>query len=141
MNNKFSSCYLVGAAVVSLSKYTYNFYLRDCQKFVLAFWASDCFPAFPITFKRGEMVPGKGKYANISKGKGAANTSKGSSTSKLKEVKKEKISEAEESEEDDVSTLVDVRPFDYHKLLPRFTSSIMWSIGNEAVLLNSFACC
>lgn len=59
------------------------------------------------------MVPGKG---NVSKGKGAAN-SKGSVT----KGKRERISEAEDSDEE--VSLPDVRCIDYTKLFPRFTAS------------------
>ena len=67
------------------------------------------------------MVPGKGKYANLSKGKGAANVKGASTSSKLKEVKRERVSDAEDSDEE--TSLADVRPIDYAKSLPRFTSS------------------
>ena len=69
------------------------------------------------------MVPGKGKYANISKGKGTSNA-KGISTSKLKDVKRERVSEVEDSDDDEDVTLPDIRLVDYAKTLPRFTSSM-----------------
>ena len=66
------------------------------------------------------MVPGKGKYGIVSKGKGAH--SKSGSATKSKEIKRERISDTEDSEEEAV-TLPDLRLLDYAKCLPRFTAS------------------
>ena len=75
-----------------------------------------------IQLKVKKMVPGKGKYANLSKGKKIAN----STSAKLKEVKRERVSDAEDSDEE--TSLADIRPVDYAKLLPRFTSSNYFKI-------------
>jgi hypothetical protein len=75
------------------------------------------------------MVPGKGKYANLSKGKGAANIKGASTSAKLKEVKRERVSDAEDSDEE--TSLADIRPVDYAKLLPRFTSSNYYLIESK----------
>jgi len=66
------------------------------------------------------MVPGKGKYGIVSKGKGAH--SKSGSATKSKEIKRERISDTEDSDEETV-TLPDLRLLDYVKCLPRFTAS------------------
>jgi len=65
------------------------------------------------------MVPGKGKYGIVSKGKGAH--SKSGSATKSKEIKRERISDTEDSDEETV-TLPDLRLLDYVKCLPRFTA-------------------
>jgi len=73
------------------------------------------------------MVPGKGKYANISKGKGTANI-KGASTSKSKEIKRER--DSTESEDEEQATLPNIRLIDYTKTLPRFTASKLFKLIN-----------
>ena len=69
------------------------------------------------------MVPAKGKHGHVSKGKGAAGSGRNvaGAAAKLKDVKKEKTSESEDSAEESVS-LPDLRIIDQAKHLPRFTS-------------------
>lgn len=93
---------------------------------------------FPSDFTT--MVPGKGKYANISKGKGASNA-KGASTSKSKDGKRERVSEVEDSDEDEHVTLPDVRFVDYAKTLPRFTASMSVQVSPVSAFLFLFPFC
>lgn len=81
------------------------------------------------------MVPGKGKYGMVSKGKGAH--SKSGSVAKSKEIKRERISDTEDSEEETV-ILPDLRLLDYTKCLPRFTASKY--ITHQVQISIYFAC-
>ena len=71
------------------------------------------------------MVPAKGKYGHVSKGKGATNVRGGAGAAavKLKEIKTEKVSDAEESGSEEASSSTDLQPLDHVKHMPRFTSS------------------
>jgi len=78
------------------------------------------------------MVPAKGKYGTVSKGKGVAGAGGGKSGSsafstaaaaKVKDIKKENsTSDAEESEDEDAKNVTDFRPLDHTKNMPRFMS-------------------
>ncbi len=83
------------------------------------------------------MVPAKGKYGTVSKGKGVAGAGGGKSGSsafstaaaaKVKDIKKENsTSDAEESEDEDAKNVTDFRPLDHTKNMPRFMSSICFT--------------
>jgi len=68
----------------------------------------------------------------VSKGKGAQSKS-GSAANKSKEIKRERISDTEDSDEETV-TLPDLRLLDYAKCLPRFTS-ITGRVDDTGVLM------